>query len=73
MGVTRMAATPRIGVVDGDCRVHGVPNLFVASSSVFPTGGVAGPTLTIVALAIRLAATVSASLRSPAGVGVGIT
>jgi len=38
-----------------------------------PTGGVAGPTLTIVALAIRLAATVSASLRSPAGVGVGIT
>ena len=73
MGVTRMAATPRTGVVDGDCRVHGVPNLFVASSSVFPTSGVASPTLTIVALAIRLAATVSASLRSPAGVGVGIT
>lgn len=63
MGVTRMATSPRQGVVDRDCRVHGVPNLFVASSSVFPTGGVAGPTLTIVALAIRLAATLSASLR----------
>jgi choline dehydrogenase-like flavoprotein len=45
----------RLGVVDADCRVHGVPNLFVAGSSVFPTGGYANPTLTIVALAIRLA------------------
>lgn len=55
MGTTRMHADPRQGVVDPDCRVHGVGNLFVAGSSVFPTGGYANPTLTIVALAIRLA------------------
>ena len=55
MGTTRMAASPREGVVDADCRVHGVANLWVAGSSVFPTGGWANPTLTIVALALRLA------------------
>jgi choline dehydrogenase-like flavoprotein len=55
MGTTRMHADPRQGVVDPDCRVHGVGNLFIAGSSVFPTGGYANPTLTIVALAIRLA------------------
>ena len=43
------------GVVDADCRVHGVANLYVAGSSVFPTSGTANPTLTIVALALRLA------------------
>ena len=41
--------------MNADCRVHGVSNLFIAGSSVFPTGGTAGPTLTIVALALRLA------------------
>ncbi len=55
MGTTRMHADPRYGVVDGDCRVHGVSNLFVAGSSVFPTSGTATPTLTIIALALRLA------------------
>ena len=55
MGTTRMHADPRQGVVDADCRVHGVANLFVAGSSVFPTGGSANPTLTIIALALRLA------------------
>jgi choline dehydrogenase-like flavoprotein len=55
MGTTRMAADPRHGVVDGDGLVHGVANLFIAGSSVFPTGGAAPPTLTIVALALRLA------------------
>lgn len=55
MGTTRMAASPRDGVVDGDCRVHGVPNLYIAGSSVFPTSGWANPTVTIVALALRLA------------------
>ncbi len=55
MGTTRMSADARYGVVDGDCRVHGVGNLFVAGSSVFPTSGAANPTLTIVALALRLA------------------
>lgn len=54
-GTTRMAASPVDGVVDPDCRVHGIPNLYVAGSSVFPTAGAANPTLTIVALADRLA------------------
>lgn len=55
MGSTRMSHSPRFGVVDRDCRVFGLSNLFVAGSSVFPTGGAANPTLTIVALAERLA------------------
>ncbi|MET0166522.1 MAG: GMC family oxidoreductase [Vicinamibacterales bacterium] len=55
LGTTRMAADPRLGVVDEHCRVHEVENLYVAGSSVFPSGGFANPTLTIVALAIRLA------------------
>jgi choline dehydrogenase-like flavoprotein len=55
MGTTRMGASARTGVVDGDCRVHGVGNLFIAGSSVFPSAGHANPTLTIVALALRLA------------------
>jgi choline dehydrogenase-like flavoprotein len=54
-GTTRMATDPQRGVVDADCRVHGTGNLFVAGSSVFPTSGWANPTLTIVALAFRLA------------------
>jgi|CXWK01.1.fsa_nt_gi choline dehydrogenase-like flavoprotein len=54
-GTTRMSLGQRDGVVDTDCRVHGVSNLFVAGSSVFPTVGHANPTLTIVALAARLA------------------
>lgn len=56
MGTTRMHTDPRRGVVDADCRVHGIHNLYVAGSSVFPTSGAANPTLTIVALALRLAA-----------------
>jgi choline dehydrogenase-like flavoprotein len=55
MGTTRMHEDPHQGVVDATCRVHGVSNLYVAGSSVFPTGGYANPTLTIVALALRLA------------------
>jgi choline dehydrogenase-like flavoprotein len=55
MGLTRMAASCREGVVDAQCRLHEVPNLYVASSAVFPTAGAAPPTLTVVALALRLA------------------
>lgn len=55
MGTTRMATLPRAGVVDADCRVHGIANLWIAGSSVFPTSGWANPTLTILALALRLA------------------
>jgi choline dehydrogenase-like flavoprotein len=54
-GTTRMNDDPQLGVVDTDCRVHGSSNLFVAGSSVFPTEGTPPPTLTIVALALRLA------------------
>jgi choline dehydrogenase-like flavoprotein len=56
LGTTRMSAEPAQGVVDPDCRVHGLANLFVAGSSVFPTGGSVHPTLNLVALAARLAA-----------------
>ena len=55
LGTTRMANSPKDGVVDENCRVYGLNNLYVASSSVFPTSSYANPTLTIVALAIRLA------------------
>jgi choline dehydrogenase-like flavoprotein len=56
IGTARMGLDPRSSVVDQDCRVHGVQNLFIASSAVFPTSGQANPTLTIVALSLRLAA-----------------
>jgi len=55
MGTTRMHSDPKQGVVDPQCRVHGVENLYVAGSSVFPTSGAANPTLTILALTLRLA------------------
>lgn len=62
MGGTRMASSPRHGVVDRNCRVFGVPNLFVAGSSVFPNGGQSNPTLTIVELSLRLADFLAAEL-----------
>lgn len=55
MGTTRMHENPRNGVVDAHGRVHDVPNLYIAGSSVFPTGGFANPTLTIIATTLRLA------------------
>jgi len=55
MGTTRMSEDPRKGVVNRDTRLHSVDNLYIAGSSVFPTAGCANPTLTIVALALRLA------------------
>jgi hypothetical protein len=55
IGTTRMSHSPADGVVDRDCRVHGTLNLFVSSSSVFPTSGQANPTLSVIALSIRLA------------------
>ncbi|MBG1269424.1 GMC family oxidoreductase [Nostoc sp. WHI] len=62
MGTTRMLHDPKQGVVDANCQVHGISNLFITGSSVFPTGGYANPTLTIVALAIRLADHLKAEL-----------
>ncbi len=55
MGTTRMHVDERQGVVDADCRVHGMANLYIAGSSVFPTAGANFPTITITALALRLA------------------
>ncbi len=54
MGTTRMHRDPKLGVVDEQCRVHGVQNLYIAGSSVFPTSGYANPTLTLLALSLRL-------------------
>lgn len=62
MGTTRMADDPNNGVVDKNCRVHTVENLYIAGSSVFATGGYMNPTLTIVALALRLSDQLKAKL-----------
>jgi choline dehydrogenase-like flavoprotein len=50
-----MHQDPKRGVVDANCRVHGVGNLYVAGAAVYPTSGSANPTLTLVALSLRLA------------------
>jgi choline dehydrogenase-like flavoprotein len=55
MGTTRMHQDPKQGVVDANCKVHGVGNLFIAGPSVFPTSGYANPVLTFTALTLRLA------------------
>ncbi|MGG6293718.1 GMC oxidoreductase [Leptolyngbya sp. AN02str] len=55
LGSTRMHNDPKQGVVDANCQVHGLSNLFIAGSSVFPTSGYSNPTLTIIALSLRLA------------------
>lgn len=55
MGTTRMSSDPRFGVVNERCQVHGVENLYLIGSSVFPTGGGTNPTLTIVMLSLYLA------------------
>jgi len=55
MGTTRMSDDAKSGVVDRDCKVHGIENLYIAGSSVFPTAGSSTPTTTLLALALRLA------------------
>ncbi len=70
MGTTRMANDPRRGVTDGWGRVHGLPNLHVAGSSLFPTGGWANPTLTILALALRTADRIADELRVTVRAGI---
>lgn len=55
LGTTRMSDDPKKGVVDKNCKVHSIANLFIASGSVFPTGGHVNPTYSIVAIALRLA------------------
>ena len=68
LGTTRMHADPKLGVVDANCRVHGIRNLYVAGSSVFPTFGCSNPTLTVVALALRLADHLKKELATARGV-----
>lgn len=63
LGTARMGSDPRTSVVDAQCRVHGVENLFIASAATFPTSSQANPTLTIVALALRLAKHLAHQLR----------
>jgi choline dehydrogenase-like flavoprotein len=65
MGATRMGTTPETGVVDENCQVFGIENLYIASSSVFPTGGHSNCTLTIMALALRLADHLGVSPHGP--------
>lgn len=54
MGTTRMHTSPQHGVVDAQCKMHSLQNVYIAGSSVFPTCGYANPTLSIIALALRL-------------------
>jgi choline dehydrogenase-like flavoprotein len=64
MGTTRMGTDPSTSVVDPHCRVHGYSNLYIGSSSVFPTGGFSNPTLTLMALSLRAADEIKQSLSS---------
>ena len=66
MGTTRMHANIGKGVVDANCKVHGMSNLYVSGSSVFPTAGSDNPTITIVALALRAAEHLEGVLAQPA-------
>ncbi len=65
MGTTRMHDNERQGVVNRDARVHGLANLYIAGSSVFPTAGANFPTITLTALSLRLADHLLTQLRSP--------
>jgi choline dehydrogenase-like flavoprotein len=62
MCTTRMSDDPKLGVVDRNCRVHGIDNLFIGGSSAFACGGVSNPTYTIVQLALRLGGHLQARL-----------
>lgn len=73
MGTTRMHDDERQGVVNRDCRVHGFGNFYIAGSSVFPTAGANFPTITLTALALRLADHIAAQLKSDSSVPVDET
>lgn len=65
IGATRMHDDPMRGVVDSECKVHGVDNLFICGTSVFPMAGLANPTLTVMALATRLGDLLKTKLQRP--------
>ncbi len=62
IGTARMGTDPKTSVVDSDCKVHGIENLFIAGSAVFPTSSQANPTLALTALAVRLAGHIAVQL-----------
>jgi choline dehydrogenase-like flavoprotein len=66
MGTTRMHEDPKKGVVNSDCRIHGVGNLYVAGAACFPTAGAPNPTLTLTALALRLSDHLKTEMKKPA-------
>lgn len=65
IGTARMGSDPNSSVVDADCRVHGVVNLFVNGAATFPTSSQANPTLTLVALSLRMAEHLKTRLTRP--------
>ena len=64
LGTARMGSDPHTSVVDRNCRIHGVRNLYIAGGAVFPTSSQANPTLTIVALSVRLAGLLAHTARA---------
>ena len=70
IGTARMGTDPRTSVVNADCRLHAVNNLYVAGSAAFPTSGQANPTLTLIALALRVAAHLEQQLKTRPAVAV---
>jgi choline dehydrogenase-like flavoprotein len=67
IGTARMGSDPNSSVVDADCRVHGIANLYVDGAATFPTSSQANPTLTLVALSLRMAEHLKARLAQGAG------
>jgi choline dehydrogenase-like flavoprotein len=65
MGTTRMSDNPKEGVVDANCKIHGISNLFVAGSSCFTTGGAVNPTYTLIAMSLRLSDYLKEQMKSP--------
>jgi choline dehydrogenase-like flavoprotein len=63
LGTTRMHVDPKQGVVDANSRVHGLSNLYVSGSGVFPTYSASNPTMNLVALTLRLAAHLKQGMR----------
>ena len=63
MGTTRISEDPKKGVVDANCKMHGIDNLYIAGSSCFTTGGAINPTLTVVAISLRLSDHIKAKMK----------
>jgi choline dehydrogenase-like flavoprotein len=72
MGSTRMHESPKQGVVNSDCKVHGMSNLYIAGSSVFPTAGANFPTITLAALAFRLSEHLAEIVRNGDAEAMGV-